>query len=131
MSLSARLRHVDLTLECKYCGHLIIKQGDWFTVIHRFKCEGCNRETPMTYSDKIALFNKHAHLIASQAEVEPRPTARRSLCWPCNGRSGPLQVLNKALGDDRRLNARSSTLRPPSHLARSPTVERKPREAHA
>jgi hypothetical protein len=75
MSRWARLRHVDLTLECKYCGHLKIRQGDWFTVIHRFKCEGCNRETPMTYSDKIALFNKHADLTAIQAEVEPLPIA--------------------------------------------------------
>jgi hypothetical protein len=59
----------------KYCGHLKIKQGDWFTVVHRSKCEGYNRETPMTYSNKIALFDKHAHLIAIQAEFEPRRIA--------------------------------------------------------
>jgi hypothetical protein len=59
MSLSAQLRHVDLTLECKYCGRPLTKKGAWFTVVHRFKCEGCNRETPITYSDKIALWRSY------------------------------------------------------------------------
>jgi hypothetical protein len=81
MPLSADLRDVDLTLECKYCGHSLIKNGAWFTVAHRFKCEGCNRETPITYSDKIVLFNKHAYLIATQAEAEP------SLIAPTIGRA--------------------------------------------
>ena len=30
MPLSFRLLQVDLTLECKYCGHAIIKKGGWF-----------------------------------------------------------------------------------------------------
>jgi transposase-like protein len=60
MPLSSNLRHVELTLQCKYCGHSIIKKGVWFVVIHRFTCEGCNRQVPMTYSDKVALFNKYA-----------------------------------------------------------------------
>jgi hypothetical protein len=80
MSLSAQLRHVDLTLECKYCDRPLIKKGIWFKVAHRFKCEGCNRETPITYSDKVVLFKKHADLIPTQAEVEP------SLTTPTIGR---------------------------------------------
>jgi ribosomal protein S27E len=60
MSLSARLRHADLTVECRYCGRPLTKKGSWFLAVHRFKCEGCNRETPITYSDKIVLFKKHA-----------------------------------------------------------------------
>jgi hypothetical protein len=60
MPLSSLLRHVELTLECKHCGHPRTKKGDWFVVAHRFKCEGCGREVPLTYSDKVALFNKHA-----------------------------------------------------------------------
>ena len=30
--------------------------------VHHFKCEGCKREVAVTYSDKVALFEKHAHL---------------------------------------------------------------------
>jgi transposase-like protein len=62
MALSSRLLKIDLTLPCKYCGHSMIKKGGWFLAVHRFKCEGCKREVPITYSDKVALFNKHAHL---------------------------------------------------------------------
>jgi uncharacterized OB-fold protein len=54
MPLSVRLREVDLTLECKRCGHLIVKQGVW--------CEECKSEVRLTYNDKAALFTKHAHL---------------------------------------------------------------------
>ena len=61
--LSARLLHVDLTLECKYCGRSITKIGKWFRVAHRFTCVGCKREVPIGYSDKVALFKKHAQLL--------------------------------------------------------------------
>jgi hypothetical protein len=81
MSLSFRLCQVDLTLECKYCGHVRVKKGSWFLVAYRFKCEGCGREVPITYSDKVALFNKHTYLIATQAEIEP------SLIAPAIGRA--------------------------------------------
>ena len=75
MPLSPQLLHVDLTLECPHCGDPTIKKGGWFLVVHRFRCDGCNRETPIRYSDKIALFNKHAYLIATQAGIEPSLTA--------------------------------------------------------
>ena len=67
MSLSARLRHVDLTLECKHCGHPIIKKGGWFMVVPNFKCEKCKNEVPLTYKDKVALFDKHAHLAQTKS----------------------------------------------------------------
>jgi|HubBroStandDraft_1064217.scaffolds.fasta_scaffold261436_1 hypothetical protein len=76
MSLSFRLRQVDLTLECKYCGHVRVKKGSWFLSAYRFQCEGCGREVPITYSDKVALFNKYAHLIPTQTEIEPSLTER-------------------------------------------------------
>jgi DNA-directed RNA polymerase subunit RPC12/RpoP len=63
MSLSALLRNVDLTLECKSCGHLIIKKGEWFIGASTFKCDQCKGEVRLTYSDKVALFDKHAHLV--------------------------------------------------------------------
>jgi hypothetical protein len=62
MPLSNKLLDVDLTLECKHCGHLIIKNGGWFSVAHHFKCEGCNRYVRIVYDEKVALFKKHAHL---------------------------------------------------------------------
>jgi hypothetical protein len=62
MSLSNRLRRVDLKLECRYCGHPLIKKGDWFVHVAHFRYEGCKREVAVTYSDKVALFNRHAHL---------------------------------------------------------------------
>ena len=62
MSLSPRLRRVDLRLECKHCGHPLIKNGAWFMTVARFMCEGCKREVTVTYSDKVALFAKYAHL---------------------------------------------------------------------
>jgi DNA-directed RNA polymerase subunit RPC12/RpoP len=62
MPLSVRLRNVDLTLECKRCGHLIVKQGVWFATASIFKCNECKGEVRLTYSDKVALFAKHAHL---------------------------------------------------------------------
>ena len=62
MSLSARLRNADLTLECEPCGYLIVKKGVWFMTISKFKCQVCKSERRLTYSDKVALFAKHAHL---------------------------------------------------------------------
>jgi len=49
MPLSSHLRQVELTLQCKHCGHSIIKKGSWF---------------------KVALFNRHARL--SQPELKSR-----------------------------------------------------------
>ena len=62
MTLSTRLRGVDLVLKCKYCGHPKIKKGAWFMTVHHFECEGCKRDVRVTYSDKVALFAEHAHL---------------------------------------------------------------------
>lgn len=62
MPLSLKMRQVNLTLECMHCGHPITKTGRWFISAHRFKCDGCSREVPLGYSEKIALFKKHAHL---------------------------------------------------------------------
>jgi len=62
MPLSNRLRQVNLTLECKHCGHAIVRTGNWFIVIAHFKCEACKRELQLSYSDKVALFAKHKHL---------------------------------------------------------------------
>jgi hypothetical protein len=62
MPLSAQLRNVDLALQCKRCGHLIIRKGVWFMTVSTFKCDECKGEARLTNSDKLALFAKHAHL---------------------------------------------------------------------
>jgi late competence protein required for DNA uptake (superfamily II DNA/RNA helicase) len=62
VTLSTRLPNVDLTLECKRCGHLTAKKGSWVMTINTFKCRVCKDERRLTYSDKLALFAEHEHL---------------------------------------------------------------------
>jgi transposase-like protein len=62
VTLSSRLRDVALTLECKLCGHAMVKKGVWFMTASTFKCHGCKGVLRLTYSDKVELFAKHAHL---------------------------------------------------------------------
>ena len=44
--------------------------AQWFQTVGRFICEGCQAEIRLTYHDKLALFEKHAHL-AQQAASFP------------------------------------------------------------
>jgi transposase-like protein len=62
MPLSGSLRSVDLTFACPFCSHALVKSGGWFQTVAGFKCMGCQREIPLTYLNKVALFDKHAHL---------------------------------------------------------------------
>ena len=103
MALSFLLRQVDLTLQCKYCGHVRVKKGSWFLSAYRFKCEGCGREVPMTYSNKVALFNKHAYLIATQAEIEPSLIAPAIGCAQDRNREKSDRPLRAAIAKAPRL----------------------------
>ena len=62
MRLSGSLRFADLTFECPFCNCQLVKTGGWFQSVHRFKCEGCQSQIRLGYSDKVALFQKHTHL---------------------------------------------------------------------
>jgi transposase-like protein len=62
MPLSLSLHSVSMTFECPFCTCTLVKSGGWFQTIGRFKCNGCQREVRLTYSDKVALFDKHAQL---------------------------------------------------------------------
>jgi transcription elongation factor Elf1 len=62
MPLSATLRTINLTFECPRCGHAFVNTGNWFMTTGRFTCEGCGCAISLTYDDKRALFDKHAHL---------------------------------------------------------------------
>ncbi|UVK47546.1 hypothetical protein BPNPMPFG_003333 [Mesorhizobium sp. AR07] len=67
MSLSQSLMSFDLTFECPHCQLVLTKTGSWFRVVASYECEGCRRKIRITYPDKVALFNNHAHLAASLA----------------------------------------------------------------
>jgi hypothetical protein len=64
LTLSSSLRHVNLTLKCGLCGHLLVKEGVWFWTASTFRCQECKGEQRLTYSDKVALFAKHSSGIA-------------------------------------------------------------------
>jgi DNA-directed RNA polymerase subunit RPC12/RpoP len=57
--LSRDLYCVLMTRECPYCGHPLTREGSWFYSIRKYKCATCKREVPLTYRDKIRLFEKH------------------------------------------------------------------------
>jgi hypothetical protein len=65
MPLSASLLPVALTFEWPFCNHTLVESGRWFQVAASFRCNGCQREVRLTYADKVALFEKHAHLASS------------------------------------------------------------------
>jgi hypothetical protein len=67
MPLSAELLPVDLTFECPYCNNALVKRGSWFQTAHCFACASCRREIHLSYADKVALFERHAHMAAPVA----------------------------------------------------------------
>ena len=73
MPLSSSLRSVDLTFECPACNYAKVESGAWFQAVGRFKCEGCQREVRLTYADKVALFEKHAHLGIDRGPATTKP----------------------------------------------------------
>ena len=62
MPLSASLFNVEMTFECPLCGHALVKSGSWFYTVPKFKCEGCHRQIRLSYPDRLAIFEKYAHL---------------------------------------------------------------------
>ena len=62
MTLSPKLNDVMLKMPCPQCGHPSIRKGSWFKVARTFKCAECGWATPLTYDDKLRLFDKHAKL---------------------------------------------------------------------
>jgi ribosomal protein S27E len=63
MPLSPDLRDKLLTFNCPQCRHALAKKGAWFMAMSRIKCGGCGHTVPITYGDKLALFESHAQLI--------------------------------------------------------------------
>jgi transposase-like protein len=62
MPLSGALRTVDMSFKCPLCGLALVKDGNWFMTVGRFKCEGCQAQIRLSYNDKVELFAEYAHL---------------------------------------------------------------------
>ncbi|PTE07778.1 hypothetical protein C9427_24250 [Mesorhizobium helmanticense] len=62
MALTPGLNSVGLTFQCPQCHVVVVKNGSWFQVVSRYKCEGCGHSIRITYPDKVAIFKKHAHM---------------------------------------------------------------------
>jgi len=60
MPLSSALSNVILTRLCPRCQHPLQKTGGWFQSVRRYRCEGCGAAVPLTYPDKVKLFDQHA-----------------------------------------------------------------------
>ncbi len=82
MPLAAGLRDKVLILNCPHCGHALAKSGAWFAAVSWFKCDGCGGKAPLTYTDKMALYDAHAHLIATKASAPSRRRERDTPEWP-------------------------------------------------
>jgi transposase-like protein len=59
MPLPVHLANVVLAHPCPHCGNLFQKTGGWFQNIGRYTCEVCKQAVRMTYSDKLALFDRY------------------------------------------------------------------------
>jgi hypothetical protein len=79
LSLLLCLSDVDLSFDCPHCGHALIKPGRWFKSVTRFKCKGCDADVRLTYSAKVALFERHANLAdtATPSQKGLSPSASR------------------------------------------------------
>ena len=90
VTLSTRLRGVDLAFKCKYCGRPKIQKGSWFMTVAHFECEGCKRDVPLAYSDKLALFAEHADLAKTkELDIARQPDQRAAL--PRHGAARPVR----------------------------------------
>jgi transposase-like protein len=59
MPLSRSQLKLELTFTCPHCRHALVKTGNWFKTVSRFKCNRCKSAIQMSYNDKVALFEKH------------------------------------------------------------------------
>ena len=40
----------------------LVKAGSWFQTVAGFKWQGCQVQIRLGYPDKLAIFEKHAHM---------------------------------------------------------------------
>ena len=59
MTLSCKLNDAMLTMTCPQCGHPCIRKGSSFKCVRTFKCAECGYAAPLTYVEKLKLFDMH------------------------------------------------------------------------
>jgi transposase-like protein len=57
--LATDLFRVSMTRNCPYCHHPLTRNGSWFSSIRQYHCASCKRVAPLTYADKVKLFDEH------------------------------------------------------------------------
>ncbi|TPL74142.1 hypothetical protein FJ954_10460 [Mesorhizobium sp. B2-3-15] len=75
MALSRRLLMCNMTFECPHCGFALKRAGSWFQVVSSRRCEGCQRQFRITYTDKLTLFAKHEQEAVLEAHTANRQIA--------------------------------------------------------
>jgi hypothetical protein len=89
MPLSQSLNLVEMEFRCSECGCGFVKPGRWFKSAAQHRCDGCHHVTHLTYSNKLALFDKYAKLLSmgSVARADAARVSRRGInLFPCSGR---------------------------------------------
>jgi len=61
MPLTAGLLGVLLPHTCPRCGHANERMGRAFKTVKHYLCGSCGEKVPMTYYDKLRLFEENAH----------------------------------------------------------------------
>jgi hypothetical protein len=65
LPLSRDLYLTSMTRNCPLCGSPLTKPGRWFQASGGYTCGGCKQRLPMTYDDKVGLFEKYAPTLAT------------------------------------------------------------------
>jgi hypothetical protein len=60
MPLDESLFLALLTYKCPSCAGEISCRGSWIKSIRHFHCDRCGYRAPMTYDNKIKIFERHA-----------------------------------------------------------------------
>jgi transposase-like protein len=64
MPLPRRLYDTLLTHTCPHCGHKNEKLGSYFWRMRQYHCPACEKAVPLTYEDKLKLFDQHGPSLA-------------------------------------------------------------------
>jgi transposase-like protein len=79
VGLSPVLSSVNLTFHCPHCGHALVRPGKWFKSATRFKCDACKADVRLTYSRKLALFERHLEGVEKPAgETERKKPSKEA-----------------------------------------------------
>lgn len=75
MVLAQDLSDVALTFDCPNCSHPIVRKGSAIRTIAHFICDGCKAKVPLTYPQKLAIFELHKGLAGQSRKHELRDRA--------------------------------------------------------